>query len=154
MSKFPWHSVKFPDNSLILRNFIYPWHFPDGYEPCAYMRQCIGSALVQIMACHLFGTKPLSKPMLGYCHLNLRNKLQWNFNQNTKLLINEIAFENIVCKMTTIFSRGRWVNEIWYLLLHCPEQKNISELKNIKICLKVIKVHLTLHYIIPMVTHT
>ena len=72
----------------------------------AYMRQCIGSALVQIMACHLFGTKPLSKPMLGYCHPKLRNKLQWNFNQNTKLLINEIAFENIVCKMTTIFSRG------------------------------------------------
>ena len=34
MSKFPWHSVKFPDNSLTLRNFISPWHFPDGYEPC------------------------------------------------------------------------------------------------------------------------
>ena len=32
-----------------------------------YMRQWIGSALVQIMACRLFGTKPLSKPMLGYC---------------------------------------------------------------------------------------
>ena len=34
MSKFPWHFVKFPDNSLTLRNFISPWHFPDGYEPC------------------------------------------------------------------------------------------------------------------------
>ena len=34
MSKFPWHSAKFPDNSLTLRNFISPWHFPDGYEPC------------------------------------------------------------------------------------------------------------------------
>ena len=33
MSKFPWHFVKFPDNSLTLRNFISPWHFPDGYEP-------------------------------------------------------------------------------------------------------------------------
>ena len=32
----------------------------------AYMRQWIGSALLQIMACHLFGAKPLSKPMLGY----------------------------------------------------------------------------------------
>ena len=31
--------------------------------------QWIGSALVQILACHLFGTKPLSKPMLGYCPL-------------------------------------------------------------------------------------
>ena len=32
----------------------------------AYMRQWIMSALVQIMACRLFGAKPLSKPMLGY----------------------------------------------------------------------------------------
>ena len=35
----------------------------------AYMRQWIGSALVQIMACRLFGAKPLSKPMLCYCLL-------------------------------------------------------------------------------------
>ena len=34
------------------------------------MHQWIVSALVQIMACRLFGTKPLSKPMLGYCHLD------------------------------------------------------------------------------------
>ena len=36
----------------------------------AYMRHWIGSALLQIMACRLFGTKPLSKPMLDYCWLN------------------------------------------------------------------------------------
>ena len=30
----------------------------------AYMRQWIGSALVQIMTCRLFGAKPLSTPML------------------------------------------------------------------------------------------
>ena len=35
----------------------------------AYMRQWIGSALVQIMACRLFGAKPLSKPMLCYSQL-------------------------------------------------------------------------------------
>ena len=35
----------------------------------AYMRQWIESALVQIMACRLFGTKLLSKPMLVYCQL-------------------------------------------------------------------------------------
>ena len=40
-------------------------------SPCAaYMPQWIRSALVQIMACRLFGTKPLSKPMLGYCQLD------------------------------------------------------------------------------------
>ena len=36
----------------------------------AYMRQLIGSALVQIMACRLFGAKPLSKPMLEDCQLD------------------------------------------------------------------------------------
>ena len=34
------------------------------------MRRWIGSALVQIMACRLFGAKPFSKPMLGYCQLH------------------------------------------------------------------------------------
>ena len=39
--------------------------------------------LVQIMAWCRIGTKPLSKPMLGYCQFGLRNKLQWNFKKNT-----------------------------------------------------------------------
>ena len=33
----------------------------------AYMRQWIWSTLVQLMTCRLFGTKPLSRPMLAYC---------------------------------------------------------------------------------------
>ena len=40
----------------------------------AYMRQWIGSALVQIMACRLFSAKPLSKPMLSYCQLDPRKQ--------------------------------------------------------------------------------
>ena len=36
----------------------------------------------------------------------LRNKLQWNFNQNTKIFIHENAPENIVCEMVAIFSGG------------------------------------------------
>ena len=37
----------------------------------AYMRRWTGSSLVQIMALRLFGTKPLSEPMLEYCWLDL-----------------------------------------------------------------------------------
>ena len=37
----------------------------------SYVHKWIGSALVQIMACHQFSAMPLSKPMLGYCQLNL-----------------------------------------------------------------------------------
>ena len=36
----------------------------------AYMRQWMGSAVVQIMACRLFGAKPLYEPMLNYCQLD------------------------------------------------------------------------------------
>ena len=76
-----------------------------------YMCQWIGSALVQIMACRLFGAKPLSKPMLGYCQLDPQENFS-NFNQNTTLFIHENASENIVCEMAAILSRGRWVNMI------------------------------------------
>ena len=35
-----------------------------------YTRQWFRWALVQIMACRLFGAKPLSEPKLGYCQLD------------------------------------------------------------------------------------
>ena len=34
------------------------------------MRQWTGSSLVQVMACRLFGAKPLPEPMLSYCQLD------------------------------------------------------------------------------------
>ena len=78
----------------------------------AYMCQLIESALVQIMACRLFGAKPLSKPMLDYRQLDPWDKIQWNFNQTTKISIHENASDNIVCEMAAILSWGRWVNII------------------------------------------
>ena len=36
----------------------------------AYMRQRIGTTLVQIMACRLSGLKPLPKPMFGCSQLD------------------------------------------------------------------------------------
>ena len=40
-----------------------------------------------------------------------RNKLQWNFNQNTKFFIHENASEKIVHEMAAILSRRRW--DLW-----------------------------------------
>ena len=45
----------------------------------AYMRQWIRSALVQIMACRLFGTKPLFKPVLGYYQFDPKEKTSVKF---------------------------------------------------------------------------
>ena len=38
-------------------------------------------------------------------NFTLRNKLQWNVNQNTKLFIHENVSENVVCEMAAILSR-------------------------------------------------
>ena len=50
----------------------------------AYTRQWIGSALVQIMACRLFGAKPLSKPMMGYCQLDHQEQTSVKFKKKYK----------------------------------------------------------------------
>ena len=45
----------------------------------AYMRWESMPTLVQIMACRLFGAKPLSEPMLTYCRLGPQEKISINF---------------------------------------------------------------------------
>ena len=80
-------------------------HSPIVFHFAWYMRQWIGSALLQKMACRLFGAKALYKPMLDYCQLDsLRNKLQWNLNQNTKLFTHVNASVSIVCEMAAMLS--------------------------------------------------
>ena len=79
----------------------------------AYMRQLIGSS----------NNWPYSAPShyLNQCwwivNWTLGDKRQWNFNQNTKFFIHENAFENIVCEMVSILSRGRWVNGDLYMIV-------------------------------------
>ena len=64
----------------------------NSYPPsAAYMHQWTGSALVQVMACRLFGAKPLPEPMLTYCQLEF-----WSLNWNSVIFIQENAFKNVV----------------------------------------------------------
>ena len=64
------------------------------------------------MACRLVGAKPLSKPMRGfYCQLDPW-ELQWNFNRNLYIFIQENAFENVVWKMAAILSLPQCIYEI------------------------------------------
>ena len=69
----------------------------------------IKPSLVQITACCMTGAKPLSEPVLGYSDWTLRNKLQWNFNRNSNIFIQEHTFENVVCEMACILSRPQCV---------------------------------------------
>ena len=71
-----------------------------------YMRQWIGSALLQIMVCRLFGAKPLSEPMLEYCQFDPWQQASMKFQQKFNTFIHVNAYENIVCEMAAILSRG------------------------------------------------
>ena len=50
--------------------FTAEWAINSSPFSATYMRQWTVWALVQIMACILFSTKPLSKPMLCYCQMD------------------------------------------------------------------------------------
>ena len=78
----------------------------------AYMRQWTWSPLVKIMACHLFGAKPLPEPMLSYCQL---------YSWETEIWIEILSFSfkkihlkmlsaNIAVIIAVIFVQGKWVN--------------------------------------------
>ena len=73
IQKYAQWSVDLRQNALKLAQRLW-WHGPVRQSDinlsphsAANMRQLIESALVQIMACRLFGAKPLSISMLCYC---------------------------------------------------------------------------------------
>ena len=69
----------------------------------AYMRRYTMPSLAQIMACRLTGAKPLSEPMLPYCQLDHKEYISVKFHLKLKYVIQENAFETVVCEMAAIF---------------------------------------------------
>ena len=57
---------------------------PPSPPNAASMHQWIRSALVQIIACRLFGAKPLFNPMLGYCQLDIQEQTSVKFQSKYK----------------------------------------------------------------------
>ena len=98
--------ISTPYNMMWLQYWCASVWYNSSPPSAACMRQWTRQASVQIMACRLFGAKPLPKPMLTFCQLIHRNKLQWNVNQNTKLFINENAYENVVWQNGGHFVQG------------------------------------------------
>ena len=65
--------------------------------------------MVQVMTCRLYGSKPLPEPMLLYCQLDHWEQTSVKYKSKYKAFIQENAFENVVCEMAVILSRGWWV---------------------------------------------
>ena len=75
----------------------------------SYMRQWIGSTLVQLMACRLFGAKAPSHYLNQSWNIviwTLMSRFQWNPNRNSYTFIQENASENIFCLMTVVLFQG------------------------------------------------
>ena len=51
--------------------------------------------------------------------MDLRNKLQWNFNQNSGIFTQENAFENVVCETAAILSGPQCINEFFIKFRMC-----------------------------------
>ena len=58
------------------------------------------------MACRLLGAKPLTEPVLTYCQLDPQEQTSVKFESHYKTSIHENAFENVVCEMAAILSKG------------------------------------------------
>ena len=71
----------------------------------AYMRQQPRPSLVTIMACRLFGAKPLSELMLRYCQLILWDQTSVTFCSKFKHFNLENLFENVPCQVAAILPR-------------------------------------------------
>ena len=55
------------------------------------------------MASRIFGAKQLSEPMLGYCQLKKFSLISIKIQSYS---LNENGFQNTVCEMADILSRG------------------------------------------------
>ena len=62
---------------------------------------CMRRSLVQIMACHLVGAKPLSEPMLGYYQLDPKEQTSVKSQSKFK----HFQQKSVVCEMAAILSR-------------------------------------------------
>ena len=65
-----------------------------------------GSALVQVMPCRLFGTKPLPEPMLAYCQLD-----HWEKSSEIWIKIQKMHSRKCIWKCS-LWSGGHFVNGI------------------------------------------
>ena len=57
---------------MCLKRIVHAYSFNSLRPGDAYMRHWNESELIQVMACRLFGAKPLPEPMVDYCQLGIK----------------------------------------------------------------------------------
>ena len=79
--------------------------------------------MLQLSGSSLFDASPLPE-MLTYCDWTFRNKVQWNFTQNSNIFIQENVSEYVVCKMAAMLF---WPQcELWVNWVDTSHQQSVT----------------------------
>ena len=73
-----------------------------------------GSSVVQIMAHHLFGAKPLPQPVLTYSQWEPCKQISKECESECTDVFQGNAVENVVCKVSNILFSPQWVKKTNY----------------------------------------
>ena len=131
----------FPHNPLRQSSQCWTQDFNSSPPSAAYMRLWIRSALVQIMACHLFGAKPLSKP--GSAGLLWIEPIGTNFSEILIKIQNfsfiKMHMKVLAAKWLPFFPGGDVLSTQCAPLFLCESYGKISGFSDIKrICVSFI----------------
>ena len=89
--------ITYSPRTYCFRNY----HFPLMY--CESLHSSFNILPVVTWAIHL-RHGAITRTLLLYCQLDLRSKLQWNFNRDSGTFTQENAFEYVACKIVAICS--------------------------------------------------
>ena len=77
----------------------------------AHVRRRTRSSLIEVMACRLFGAKPLSRPILDNCQWDPKEHISIKSYLKIKR-VHRKAFENVLCRLSAILSWLQCLNTL------------------------------------------
>ena len=116
----------------------------------SHLPQCqlIGSSLVQVMACRLFGAKPLPEPMLAFHQLDSRKQISVKFESEFCHFHSRKFIWKCRLPKWRPCSGGRWANMTAVLVLHRDLMATILQttVRDAFSCVKIVAFWLKFHW--------
>ena len=124
----PWRNSQSSNNEIILLTEKQLTHLPSA----AYMRHWAEPALVQVMACRLFGAEPLPEPVLAYCKWDPYEQISvkfesefYHFDSRKCILMSSAKIAAILTWRDELMHRTQWgLEELMssYLTKSCGQE--------------------------------
>ena len=78
------------------------------------MRGWIGSPLLQVMSCRIFGAKPFLQPIMTFYQLYPSEQASVKLESKYKIFIHKNGVGNVACEIAVILPRGKWVKASYF----------------------------------------